>query len=76
MIVCHWMRKVLGKTNKTSPPTLAGSVTFNTKLLKGHVFAEIGSLYVDPINYLSSRFDFGFEFAQIFVFEKLLGIAI
>jgi hypothetical protein len=27
---------------------------------------------IDPLNYLSSRSDFGFEFAEIFVTEKRL----
>jgi hypothetical protein len=27
---------------------------------------------IDPLHYLSSRFDFGFEFAEIFVIEKRL----
>jgi hypothetical protein len=27
---------------------------------------------IDPLHYLSSRYDFGFEFAEIFVIEKLL----
>jgi hypothetical protein len=27
---------------------------------------------IDPLHYLSSRSDFGFEFAEIFVFEKRL----
>jgi hypothetical protein len=27
---------------------------------------------IDPLNYLSSRFDFGFEFAEIFIIEKRL----
>ncbi len=46
--------------------------------LKGHgneanflgFFAEIGSSYIDPLHYLSSRSDFGFEFVEIFVIEK------
>ncbi len=36
------------------------------------VFAEIGSSVMSPLHYLSGRSDFGFEFAEIFVFEKRL----
>jgi hypothetical protein len=51
---------------------------FNMIDLKGHgkevnflgFFAEIGSSYKDPLHYLSSRSDFGFEFVEIFVIEK------
>ncbi len=27
---------------------------------------------IGPLHYVSSRFDFGFEFAEIFIIEKLL----
>jgi hypothetical protein len=29
-----------------------------------------------PLHYISSRFDFGFEFSEIFVFEKRLPISV
>jgi hypothetical protein len=35
------------------------------------VFADIGFL-IDPLHYLLSRSDFGFEFAEIFIIEKRL----
>jgi hypothetical protein len=33
----------------------------------------INWILIDPLHYLSSRSDFGFEFAEIFVIEKWLG---
>ncbi len=36
------------------------------------VFAEIDSSCIDPLHYLSSRSDFGFEFVEIFLIEKRL----
>ncbi len=37
------------------------------------IFARFG---LGPLHYISSRYDFGFEFAEIFVFEKRLPVSL
>jgi hypothetical protein len=60
------------ETNKNIPKNKDDSA------LKGHGNERIFWVFfrnwflIDPLHYLSSRSDFGFEFAEIFVIEKRL----
>jgi hypothetical protein len=56
------------------------SVTLSSALLKGpnRIFRGfcINRFGLGPLHYISSRSDFGFEFAEIFVFEKRLPVSV